>query len=64
MYVDGCPVARNPSTRNSGLTSLGLPWLLGGYEYGGKLDQLLHGWIGDVRINERALKPAEFMNAR
>ncbi|MFF4247288.1 LamG-like jellyroll fold domain-containing protein [Streptomyces sp. NPDC001822] len=64
MYVDGCPVARNPSTRNTGLTSLGLPWLLGGYEYGGKLDQLLHGWIGDVRISERALKPAEFMNAR
>ncbi|MFE7747445.1 LamG-like jellyroll fold domain-containing protein [Streptomyces sp. NPDC057428] len=64
MYVDGCPVARNPSTRNSGLTSLGLPWLLGGYEYGGKLDQLLHGWIGDVRSNERALKPTEFMNAR
>ncbi|MFJ5215418.1 LamG-like jellyroll fold domain-containing protein [Streptomyces sp. NPDC088354] len=64
MYVDGCPVARNPSTRNSGLTALGLPWMLGGYEYGGKLDQLLHGWIGDVRINERALRPDEFMNAR
>jgi hypothetical protein len=64
MYVDGCPVARNPATTSTGLTALGLPWLLGGYEYGGKIDQILHGWIGDVRVTERALEPREFMNAR
>jgi hypothetical protein len=64
LYVDGCPVARNPSTKAVGLTALGLPWLLGGYEYGGKIDQILHGWIGDVRIAERALKPGEFMISR
>ncbi|QXE38187.1 Tat pathway signal sequence domain protein [Streptomyces sp. GMY02] len=63
MYVDGCPVARNPATRTTGLATLGLPWLLGGYEYGGTLDQLLYGWVGDVRVVERALSVREFMNA-
>ncbi|MCT9935238.1 LamG domain-containing protein [Planotetraspora sp. A-T 1434] len=64
MYVDGCPVARNPSTKAVGLSTAGMQWLLGGYEYGGKLDQVLHGWVGDVRIVERALKVGEFMLAR
>lgn len=63
MYVDGCPVARNPATRTTGLATLGLPWLLGGYEYGGTLDQLMHGWLGDIRIVERALPVGDFMNA-
>ncbi|MBM9509008.1 metallophosphoesterase [Streptomyces sp. KK5PA1] len=63
MYVDGCPVVRNPATVNHGLTSLGGPWLLGGYEYNGKIDQIMHGFIGDVRITDRALSPREFMNA-
>ncbi|MEV6075695.1 LamG-like jellyroll fold domain-containing protein [Streptomyces sp. NPDC052069] len=63
MYVDGCVVARNPATRTVGLATAGLPWLLGGYEYGGKLDQLMHGWIGDVRIVERALRTKDFMIA-
>ncbi|MFF6958612.1 LamG-like jellyroll fold domain-containing protein [Streptomyces sp. NPDC008317] len=63
MYVDGCPVVRNPSTRNNGLTSLNLPWMIGGHADGGKPDQVMRGWIGDVRIAERALAPREFMNA-
>ncbi|MEJ8660942.1 LamG-like jellyroll fold domain-containing protein [Streptomyces sp. MS1.AVA.4] len=63
MYVDGCPVARNPATSTQGLTTLGLSWLLGGYEYGGRLDQLFRGWIGDVRITGRALPTGAFMNA-
>ncbi|MFF0447873.1 LamG-like jellyroll fold domain-containing protein [Streptomyces sp. NPDC004609] len=63
LYVDGCPVARNPATRTTGLTTVGLPWLVGGYEYGGVLDQLLHGWLGDIRIVERALPVHHFMNA-
>ncbi|WP_128375752.1 LamG-like jellyroll fold domain-containing protein [Streptomyces cavernae] len=62
MYVQGCPVARNPTARAVGLTSLGLPWLLGGYEYGGQIDQILHGRLGDVRIVERALPITSFMN--
>ncbi|WP_066949304.1 LamG-like jellyroll fold domain-containing protein [Streptomyces lushanensis] len=63
MYVDGCPVARNPATRTTGLATLGLPWLLGGYEYGGTLDQLFHGWLGDIRVVERPLPVRDFMNA-
>ncbi|CAD5989987.1 LamG-like jellyroll fold domain-containing protein [Agreia sp. COWG] len=63
MYVDGCPVARNPSTANHGLAVVGQPWLLGGYNYGGKLDQVFVGSIGDVRLTERALDPTEFMIA-
>ncbi|MGW2014891.1 LamG-like jellyroll fold domain-containing protein [Streptomyces sp. NPDC001927] len=63
LYVDGCPVARNPATSVNGLTTLGLSWLLGGYEYGGGLDQLFRGWIGDVRVVGRALPVGAFMNA-
>ncbi|WP_180686517.1 LamG-like jellyroll fold domain-containing protein [Streptomyces gossypiisoli] len=62
MYVEGCPVVRNPTARSVGLTSLGLPWLLGGYEYGGRIDQIHNGWLGDVRIVERALPVSQFMN--
>lgn len=63
LYVDGCPVARNPSTTANGLATVGLPWWLGGYEYNGKTDQILHGWIGDVRVTARPLSPRDFMNA-
>lgn len=65
MYVDGCPVVRNPSTTNRGLAaaSPATSWLLGANLYGGKLDHVLPASIGDVRIVERALKPSEFMIA-
>ncbi|WP_051573025.1 hypothetical protein [Streptomyces sp. PRh5] len=62
-YVNGCPVARNPSTPANGLTTLGLPWLMGGYEYGGKIDQIMYGWIGDVRVVDRALPVGDFMSS-
>ncbi|MEV5533100.1 LamG-like jellyroll fold domain-containing protein [Streptomyces prunicolor] len=62
LYVEGCPVVRNPTATAVGLTSVGLPWLLGGYEYAGKIDQILHGRLGDVRIVERALPVTSFMN--
>ncbi|WP_329348621.1 Tat pathway signal sequence domain protein [Streptomyces sp. NBC_01261] len=62
LYVEGCPVVRNPTATAVGLTSVGLPWLLGGYEYAGRIDQILHGRLGDVRIVERALPATSFMN--
>ncbi|AZQ38856.1 Tat pathway signal sequence domain protein [Streptomyces cyaneochromogenes] len=62
LYVEGCPVVRNPRASAVGITSVGLPWLLGGYEYGGKIDQILHGRLGDVRIVQRALPVTSFMN--
>jgi Concanavalin A-like lectin/glucanases superfamily len=63
MYVAGCEVVDNPPTRAVGLTQLGLPWVLGGYEYGGSINQIFHGWIGDVRIVNRALPVGQFMIA-
>ncbi|MFF5308509.1 LamG-like jellyroll fold domain-containing protein [Streptomyces massasporeus] len=62
LYVEGCPVLRNPKAPSAGITSVGLPWLLGGYEYGGKIDQILRGRLGDVRIVTRALPVTSFMN--
>ncbi|WP_155055919.1 LamG-like jellyroll fold domain-containing protein [Streptomyces blattellae] len=62
MYVEGCPVVRNPKAPATGISAVGLPWLLGGYEYGSKIDQILYGRLGDVRIAERALPITSFMN--
>jgi hypothetical protein len=63
MYVDGCELVRNPSTPAVGLTTLNQSWLLGGYEYAGTINQIFHGWIGDVRVVGRALPVDEFMLA-
>lgn len=64
MYVEGCPVARNPHTRNRGLRALDRRWLVGGYEWDGVLDAVTRTTLGDVRIVGRALSPREFMNQR
>ncbi|MFE5328843.1 LamG-like jellyroll fold domain-containing protein [Embleya sp. NPDC056575] len=64
MYIDGCPVVRNPTARANGLTTLNLPWMLGGYAYDGKLDQTVNAWVGDVRVVDRALRPDAFMIGR
>ncbi|KOG29191.1 LamG-like jellyroll fold domain-containing protein [Streptomyces resistomycificus] len=61
LYVQGCPVVRNPKASAVGITSVGLPWLLGGYAYGGEIDQILYGRLGDVRIVARALPVTSFM---
>ncbi|MEV5825415.1 LamG-like jellyroll fold domain-containing protein [Spirillospora sp. NPDC052242] len=61
MYVEGCPVVRNPATPSKGIATLGLPWMLGGREYGGRLNQVLHAWLGDVRVVDRPLRTREFM---
>lgn len=61
MYVDGSEVARNPAVQAHGLTTLNRPWMLGGFEYGGHLDQIFYGSIGDVRIVDRPLALDEFM---
>jgi Concanavalin A-like lectin/glucanases superfamily len=63
LYVDGCPLVRNPSTPAIGLTTLGRPWLFGGHENAGQVDQVFNGWLGDVRIVNRPLRADEFMIA-
>ncbi|UWE13241.1 LamG-like jellyroll fold domain-containing protein [Actinacidiphila bryophytorum] len=64
LYVEGAPVADNPSRVSQGLTTLGLPWLLGGHEYAGADDIVFHGSVGDTRIVNRPLAAGEFLTAR
>ncbi|GHF69204.1 hypothetical protein FHX82_003464 [Amycolatopsis bartoniae] len=64
LYVESCPVVDNPSTLSVGMASLGLPWMLGGHSYGGAVDQVFHGWIGDVRIVNRPLRTDEFLTGK
>ncbi|MCO5973395.1 LamG-like jellyroll fold domain-containing protein [Actinoallomurus soli] len=63
LYVNGCEEGRNPTSEAIGLTTLKMPFLLGGYQWAGAVNQVFHGTIGDVRITNRALSPREFMNA-
>jgi hypothetical protein len=64
LYVESSPVVDNPSTLSIGIATLGLPWLLGGHEYSGAIDQIFHGWIGDVRIVNRPLPTKDFMTGK
>ncbi|MEC3980146.1 LamG-like jellyroll fold domain-containing protein [Amycolatopsis sp. H20-H5] len=61
MYVDGCPVLRNPATPATGIANPGGSWALGAYAYGKVVEQGFYGSLGDVRVVERALSPREFM---
>ncbi|MBK3575320.1 metallophosphoesterase [Streptomyces sp. MBT65] len=63
LYVNGCEEGRNPTSTAVGLTTLDMPFLLGGYQWAGAVSQVFHGTIGDVRITDRALRPGQFMNA-
>ncbi|MBB5890857.1 LamG-like jellyroll fold domain-containing protein [Kutzneria kofuensis] len=60
MFVEGCQVLRNPKTPAVGISGTG-NWLLGAYDYDLTVDQGFYGWIGDVRIVNRALSVHEFM---
>ncbi|MFG2960655.1 LamG-like jellyroll fold domain-containing protein [Streptomyces sp. NPDC048291] len=64
LYVEGAPVVDNPNRLSAGLTSLGLPWLVGGHEYAGAVDIVFHGSVGDTRIVNRPLAADEFLTAR
>ncbi|MEU9155125.1 LamG-like jellyroll fold domain-containing protein [Streptomyces sp. NPDC048417] len=64
LYVEGAPVVDNPKRLSVGLTSLGLPWLVGGHEYAGAVDIVFHGGIGDIRIVDRPLSGGEFLTAK
>lgn len=64
LYVESAPVVDNPNRASQGLTSLGLPWLVGGHEYAGEIDIVFHGHVGDIRIVNRPLSTKEFLTAR
>ncbi|WP_307867792.1 LamG-like jellyroll fold domain-containing protein [Umezawaea beigongshangensis] len=64
IYVDGSKIARNPTQQSRGITTLGKPFVIGGTQFAGQYGQGFYGWIGDVRIVSRALKPKEFLTSR
>jgi len=53
--------SRASEVSSNGIAQLALPWAVGGYEYGGSINQIFNGWVGDVRIVNRALPVSEFM---
>lgn len=64
LYVESAPVVDSPNRLSVGLTSLGLPWLVGGHEYAGAVDIVFHGNVGDIRIVDRPLPARDFLTAR
>jgi hypothetical protein len=63
VHIDSSPIARNPATQMIGIATPGKPFVLGATQYAGAFDQGFYGWLGDVRITNRALRPSEFLTA-
>jgi hypothetical protein len=61
IYVDGSPIVRNPAQPSTGIATLGKPFVIGATQFAEQFGQGFYGWVGDVRIMARALKPAEFL---
>ncbi|WP_250008459.1 LamG-like jellyroll fold domain-containing protein [Actinoplanes sp. M2I2] len=61
VYVNGSKIARNPTQPAQGIATLGRPFVLGATSFDLKYGQGFYGWIGDVRITGRALRPAQFL---
>ncbi|MGJ6968043.1 LamG-like jellyroll fold domain-containing protein [Streptosporangium sp. G11] len=61
IYIDGSRIARNPAQPSKGISTLGKPFAIGGTQFAQRYGQGYYGWIGDVRIVSRALKPREFL---
>ncbi|MFI5607291.1 LamG-like jellyroll fold domain-containing protein [Amycolatopsis sp. NPDC051903] len=60
MYVDGCPLLRNPKMAAIGPANPGGGWFVGAYAYDSKVEQGFYGLLGDVRV-DRPLAVCEFM---
>ena len=63
MYVDGSRIARNASEESRGISTLGKPFAIGGTPFAGSYGQGFYGWLGDIRIVARALRPDQFLTA-
>jgi len=61
IYIDGSKIARNPTQQSTGIATVGKPFALGGTQSGQQFGQGFYGWLGDVRIVERALHRSEFL---
>jgi len=63
VYVDGSKIARNPTQPSRGIATLGKPFVLGATQFAERFGQGFYGWIGDVRIVSRAVRPTEFLTS-
>ncbi|WP_432986239.1 LamG-like jellyroll fold domain-containing protein [Dactylosporangium sp. CA-233914] len=61
VYVDGSPIARNPTQPSKGITTLGKPFVIGATQFAEQFGQGFYGWIGDVRITAAALPVRQFL---
>ncbi|WP_245966506.1 LamG-like jellyroll fold domain-containing protein [Sphaerisporangium album] len=61
VYVNGSKIARNPTQPSTGIATLGKPFVIGATQFAEQFGQGFYGWIGDVRISSRPLRPTEFL---
>ncbi len=61
VYVDGSRIARNPTRPAKGIATVGKPFVLGATQFAERFGQGFYGWIGDVRISSRPLRPRDFL---
>ncbi|WP_433083871.1 LamG-like jellyroll fold domain-containing protein [Dactylosporangium sp. CA-052675] len=61
VYVDGSPIARNPTQPSKGITTFGKPFVIGATQFAERFSQGFYGWIGDVRITAAALPVRDFL---
>ncbi|MGN9906567.1 LamG-like jellyroll fold domain-containing protein [Phytohabitans sp. LJ34] len=62
VYVDGSKIARNPTQPSIGICTMGKPFVVGANSFDLRYGQGFYGWIGDIRISSKALRPAQFLN--
>jgi hypothetical protein len=61
VWLDGSMIVRNPTQPAQGIATLGRPFVIGATSDNLEYGQGFYGWIGDVRITDRPLKPAQFL---
>ncbi|TWP51893.1 Tat pathway signal sequence domain protein [Lentzea tibetensis] len=64
LFVDGAELLRNPSTPAVGISTAGDPWLIGAYAYNRIVEKSYHGWLGDLRVVDRALPVEKFLTSQ
>jgi hypothetical protein len=63
VWIDGSKIARNPNQPSRGIATLGRPFVIGATSFDLQYGQGFYGWIGDVRISDKALHPRQFLSA-
>jgi hypothetical protein len=61
VYVDGSKIARNPTQPSTGICTMGRPFVVGANSFDLRYGQGFYGWIGDIRVSAKALRPEQFL---